>query len=119
MLSFFKNFRAALRGIKVSFLEEWSLRLQIVAAILVLILGWFLSVPKTDLIILIFTITLVITLELTNSVVERILDIIKAEHDPKIKDAKDIMAGAVTFSAFAALGVGIIIFLPYFIDLLQ
>lgn len=113
MLTFFKNLWAALRGLRAAFLEEESLQLQIIAAGGVLALGWFVSVTKTELIILIFTITLVITLELVNSVVERILDMIKSEHHPIVKDAKDIMAGAVTISALAAFTIGIIIFLPH------
>lgn len=119
MLTFLKNFWAALRGIKVAFFEEISFQLQSLAAIVVLIFAFFLGVPKVQIIILLFTICLVLTLELVNSIVERILDIIKAEHDPKIKDAKDIMAGAVTISAMIALIVGILIFGPYLFSLLQ
>ena len=113
MYSFFNNLKSALKGLKVAFFEEKSLQLQFLAAVVVLILSFLLSIPKTQLVVLIFTIALVLSLELTNSVAERILDIIKAEHHPKIKDAKDIMAAAVTISAIAAFIIGAFIFLPY------
>lgn len=118
MLSLLKKFWDALRGIKVALLEESSFQLQIIAAVFVLALGLFLTITKTELIILIFTIALVLGLELANSVVERIFDIVKKEHHPKIKDAKDIMAAAVTISAIAAFIIGILIFLPYLSSLI-
>ena len=74
-----------------------------------------LPVSRSDRATLLLLIGLVLSLELVNSTVERILDIVEERLHPKVKDAKDIMAGAVFIAALTALVVGITILLPYVI----
>lgn len=114
-----QNFLLALRGLKVAIYEEASFRFQLFAGIIIIILMLALPLKVWEQVILIFAITLVLALELTNSIVERILDIIEAEHHPKIQDAKDIMAGAVVLACLGAMAVGIIIFWPYLIEIFR
>ena len=118
MFSFYKKIKDALRGIVVAIYEEQSFRLQIVATIIVVGLIFSLPLSFVEISILVVAIMVVLGLELTNSIVERILDIIEAEHHPKIKDAKDIMAGAVILAACGSFIIGAMILLPYLIKIL-
>lgn len=60
----------------------------------------------------IFAIGLVLAAEAVNSAVERLSDIVQPEKDDRIRDVKDICAGAVLLCAITAAIIGIIIFLP-------
>ena len=53
-----------------------------------------------------------ITLELVNSAIERVVDLVTTEYHPLAQQAKDIAAGAVFLYAIFSIIVGIIIFLP-------
>ena len=50
---------------------------------------------------------------------EKICDIINPEYDSRIKLIKDISAGAVSFAVISSLMVLVIIYYPYFSDLLN
>ena len=52
-------------------------------------------------------------MELANSAVERVTDILKPRIHDYAKEIKDIMAAAVFLASFVAAVVGLIIFLPY------
>ena len=54
-----------------------------------------------------------------NTVAEKICDIINPKYDSRIKLIKDISAGAVSFAVISSLIVLVIIYCPYFSDLLN
>ena len=73
------------------------------------------STPQIILGILLFA--LVISLELVNTAVEAVVDLVTEERKPLAKIAKDTAAGAVLFASLAAVIIGCIIFIPYLADL--
>jgi diacylglycerol kinase len=58
-------------------------------------------------------ICLVFILEMINTIVERLLDVLKPRLHEYVKDIKDIMSAMVLISALSSVAVGLIIFLPY------
>jgi diacylglycerol kinase (ATP) len=56
--------------------------------------------------------------EILNTCIERIMDFISTEQDPKIGVIKDLAAAAVLFAALTAVVAGAIIFIPKIIALL-
>jgi len=56
-------------------------------------------------------------IEITNTAIEKLLDITKPENSKAIEYIKDAMAGAVLITAIIALAVTVLIFLPYFFKL--
>ena len=58
---------------------------------------------------------LVILMEIVNSAVERVTDVLKPRINGYVKEIKDIMAAAVMLASLVALIIGVIIFWPYFI----
>lgn len=110
---FIKSFRHAGRGLLQVFYEEQSFRLQILAAILIIILAIYFKLVAWRWVVLLLIITLVLVLELINSIFERLVDIIKPGVHEYAKSIKDIMAATVLIASIAALIVGIIIFWPY------
>ncbi len=66
----------------------------------------------------IFAIGLVLAGEGINSAIERLSDVVQPERDDRIRDVKDISAGAVLICAITAAIIGIIVILPKLLILL-
>lgn len=107
------SFKYAFEGLLAALKEEPNLKFHFLAGFLVLLLSFIFNISKTDLLIIILVIGLVISIELTNTAIEAVVDrFVESEH-PGAKLAKDISAGAVLVAAGTSVIVGIIIFLPY------
>lgn len=113
---FRKSLKHAIRGVKVVFVSEQSFRIQLFIGVLVLCLGVIFQVRPFEWIVLLLLVGSVLSLELINSVFERMVDSFKPRIHPIVRDIKDIMAGTVFIASLIAAFVGITIFYPY-IDL--
>lgn len=95
-------------------LKGRNFRIQLGIGALALFLGAFLDLGRTDMLVLILTCGLVLSLEATNTAVEEICNKFHPETHPHIALIKNLAAGAVLISAIAATLVGVIVFGPYF-----
>ncbi len=100
----FKNTKYALDGFKHAFKTESSFRLELFSAIFILIGIIFIEVSLIYKLILFVTGILVLIVELINSAIENVVDLVTKEHVPLAKAAKDIGSTAVMF----AIGLHII-----------
>jgi len=116
---FFNSLRIAFWGIRSAFRNERNFRLQFLIALIVIVLMMVLGLDPIEKSILFLTIFVVLSLELINSQIEKILDLIEPEIRQKIKTIKDLSAGAVLFSVFGSIVIGFLIFLPYIIKLIK
>lgn len=105
------SFRHALNGVLLSFKTQRHLRIHFVIAVLVLVAGFVWRLNRTELLILIGAITLVILAELFNTALETVVDLVTPEYHPLAKVAKDVAAGAVLVAAINAALVGTLMFL--------
>ena len=112
------GFSFAWNGLK-EVVKERNFRIHMVATLLVIIAGFFLDLNRLEWIVIILVIGIVLISETFNSVVEQIIDYLKPEIHPKAKIIKDMSAGAVLLAAITAIIVGLTIFLPKIIQLLQ
>ncbi|MEA2088838.1 MAG: diacylglycerol kinase family protein [Patescibacteria group bacterium] len=110
-----KSFIYAFRGLKSAWKSEQNFRFHSMAAILVLLMAVILRVERTDFIILILLIGLVLVLELVNTIFERLIDILKPRIHEYSKEIKNISSSIVLLAAFISVIIGIIIFYPYLI----
>jgi len=110
-----KRFACAWAGIVAAVKKEAHMRIHIASAIVAIIAAAIFHISKLEWLILLLTIGTVITLELVNTAIERVVDLVTADFHPLAKAAKDIAAGAVLVAAVVAVIVGIIIFLPYLV----
>lgn len=111
-----KSFHNAFRGLKYSITRERNFQIELVAAFFVVALIFIFKVKNWEAIVLVLMIMWVIITEMTNTVVERVVDIIKPRVHPYARLIKDIMAAVVLVSSVVAIIIGIIIFYPYFRD---
>ncbi len=111
-----KKFFSAVSGIIIMLREEKSLIVHFLFTAIVIALGLWLNISNTYWAILILTCAMVIGLEIINSGVENLVDMISFKYNLKSKKIKDIMAAAVFISSIFALIIGLVIFIPYLID---
>lgn len=114
---FFQSVRHAVRGVAVVFRHEQSFRLQVVAAACAVALGVVARVPSTHFLILLVMVAAVLSLEIVNSIFERIIDGFKPRVHPIVRDVKDAMAGAVLIVSAVSFLVGVVIFWPFVLKL--
>ena len=110
------SFKYAINGINYVLKTQHNFRIHIVAAITAIILGFILNITKTEWIAIILVISIVLALEIINSAIEMIVDLISPEIQKKAGLIKDMAAGAVLIASIGALIIGIIIFLPKLIN---
>lgn len=107
-----KSFRYAFAGIHTSLKNEPNLRIHTIFATFAIIMGVILGLGTLEWLLLTFTIFYVITLELLNTVIEAVVDLVSPEIRGKAKIAKDVSAACVLMAAFLSVIVGVVLFGP-------
>ena len=87
------------------------MKIHCVMAVLVVIAGIILLSP-VEWCICLGLFGMVMALELVNTAVESVVDLVTSEYKPLAKIAKDTAAGAVLIAAIMAAIAGLIIFVP-------
>lgn len=116
---FRKSFFDALSGLKYAFQNEQNFRAQSVIAFFVLVATFFFPLRQWEIILVITMALVVLVTELLNTAIERFTDLLKPRLHHYVKAVKDIMAGAVLLTSLGALVIGLIIFVPYFIEIFK
>lgn len=106
------SFRLAILGILTAIKQERNVKIHLVITILVIVLGLLNDLAKQEWMFIAVCIGLVISLELINTAIERVVDLVTSEYHPLAKEAKDIAAGAVFVAAILSIVIGGIIFIP-------
>lgn len=92
--------------------SERNFRFHLFAMVVVIIAGFLTGISANEWTILLLAIAAVLSLEMTNSAIERVVDLVTDEFHPLAKRAKDLAAGAVLIAAIFSVIIGLIIFLP-------
>lgn len=107
------SFRCAWRGLKYALKNEQNFQLEILAAVFVISLMFILDVLDWQKVALFLVISMVLVIELINTMLERVVDILKPRVHPYAQFIKDVMAAAVLMASIGAVVIGAIIFYPY------
>ncbi len=99
-------FRVAFSGMVHTFRTQRHMRFHLYVVLVVMLLGLFVNLGLREMLVLIFTISLVIIAEMFNSAIEATVDLVSPNYSPLAKFAKDIAAGAVLITTIIALVVG-------------
>ncbi|MFY9074847.1 diacylglycerol kinase [Malaciobacter mytili] len=94
----FKNTKYALSGLKHALKTESSFRLELFFAIFIIAGIIVIDTSLTNKLILLVSGILVLIIELVNSAIENVVDLVTKEYAPLAKTAKDIGSTAVMFS---------------------
>ena len=109
----FISFKYALNGIYYVFQTSRNFKIQLIFALISLIIGFLFQISKSSYLILIPTIMSVLILEILNTSIETIVDlVIKKEFSNLAKIAKDTSAEAVLLASINSVIIAVYIFIP-------
>ena len=108
--SLFKNTKYALDGLSHALKTESSFRLELICAIFIISMIVYLDISFVNKLILFVTGILVLIVELINSAIENVVDLVTKEVHPLAKNAKDIGSTAVMFSIILHVSCWIMIY---------
>ena len=103
-------FNAAIEGILYTFKFERNMKIHYLLSVVVLIVSLFFDLSKSEMIMLLMSISLVVISEMFNTAIEKTVDMITDEYHVLAKIAKDVAAGGVLVAAFNSVVVGYILF---------
>ncbi|MEN9557817.1 MAG: hypothetical protein RL141_186 [Candidatus Parcubacteria bacterium] len=107
-----RSFSAASRGVGLAFREERTFRVMVAAALLVVALVATLPLQTGERLLLLLLTGSILVLELINSMVERLADLLKPRLSVYVGDVKDLMAGAVLLASVVAAVIAAMVLLP-------
>lgn len=114
-----QSFKYAFNGIYILLKEEHNARIHVFASIIILFAGYFFNLSEYEWIAILFAIGFVISMEIVNSSIENIADFISPAKHESIKKIKDLGAASVLISAIIAASIGLIIFIPKIVELMD
>ena len=108
----FKSFKYAFNGLKTLLLEEHNSRIHLLAAVVAIVAGFYFDISDAEWLFVLVAIGGVFAVELINSAIENLADMVTTEQHPVIKKVKDLAAGGVLIVSIMAFVIGLIIFVP-------
>ena len=108
-----KSFKYAFSGICYVLKTSRNFKIQLIFAIISLMFGFLLKISLSNYVILIAVIMSVLILEILNTSIESIVDlVVKKEFSSLAKISKDTSAGAVLLASINSVIIAIYIFIP-------
>lgn len=108
----YKSFGYAFEGIFTGIKKERNMKIHCLAMLCVVAAGLLLRISISEWCLCLVLFGLILSLELVNTAVEAVVDLVTEEKKPLAKIAKDTAAGAVLIAAIMAAGAGLLIFVP-------
>jgi len=108
-----KSFKYAFSGISYVLKTSRNFKIQLIFAVTSLMIGFLLQISQSNYVILIATIMSVLILEIFNTSIESIVDlVVKKEFSSLAKISKDTSAGAVLLASINSVIIAVYIFVP-------
>ena len=112
MSGLLKSFKWAIEGLKFCVRKEKNFQLHCLAAIIAIAAGFIFKISSAEWMFILICIALVLAVEMMNTAIEHLCNIIHPSVSPSVKIIKDVSAGAVFLVAVMAAVCGAIIFIP-------
>ena len=107
------SFKYALSGISYVLKTSRNFKIQLIFAVIILMVGFLLQISLSNYVMLIATIMSVLILEILNTSIESIVDlVVKKEFSSLAKISKDTSAGAVLLASINSVIIAVYIFVP-------
>ncbi len=107
-----RHVRLSLRTLGYLWREEFSFRVQIVAALILFAVAALVGISRLEWVLLVLAIGAVLATEAINTALEELCDHITPEHHPRIARIKELGASASLIVGIAAAFVAGIIIIP-------
>lgn len=114
-----RSFRYAFAGIHFLISTQPNARVHLIVTFLVIALGIIFRLQVQDWLALCFAVSLVWITEAVNTAIETVVNLTTRDYHPLAKNAKDLAAGAVLIAAITSIVVGLLVFGPPLLALLN
>lgn len=104
--------RHAWNGVYFAVREEKNFRVQLLVYALALVLGIVVRLPAHDLALVVLVSSFILTLEMVNTALEALANIVNPAYQEGLRLVKDVSAGAVFVASAAAVVIGLLLFIP-------
>jgi len=104
------GFKYAVEGVVHVFRTQRHMKFHFLTMVLVLVVSLVAHLKREEILVVMFTITVVLMAEMFNTAVEAVVDLVTQSYHPLAKFAKDIAAGAVLIATLNAIVVGFLLF---------
>lgn len=113
-----RKFGYAFRGLFTSLKEESSLVVHFIIGAIILVMGAILykQMHDYDWMIIVLLIGIIIGMELLNTSIENLVDMISFKYNYNARKIKDVSAAATLILTLIAVVIGLIIFIPKIIN---
>ena len=107
------SFKYAFIGVTTAFREERNMRTHVALGLTAVLLSLFCDLTTIEWLLMLLCVFLVFVMEIWNTVIENVVDLVVDHHfHPIAKKAKDMAAAAVLLTSLFSLIVGGTILLP-------
>lgn len=107
-----QSFYFAACGVLAFFKKETNGQIQLLSALAITAAGFYFKISSVEWCIQTLCIVLVLSLEMMNTAIEKLIDSHTTDYKPEIKFIKDVSAGAVLTAAVATVIIAGLIYLP-------
>lgn len=116
-LPLYRTFSCAWQGIVYAWKSQRNLKIHIWFASAAIVLGVVLNVSEAAWIGILLCIIVVMSLEVVNTAIESVVDLVSPEWTELAKRAKDCAAGAVFLASIGSLVIAALIYIPRIVSL--
>lgn len=114
-----KSFKYAIEGIRLAYKYNRNIWIHSVFAVIAILLSLVLRISWVEFGLILVVILVVFVAEMVNTAIEEMVDLIVQEHREQARIAKDVAAGMVLIAAIGSVVIGVVIFLPYILNLIS
>jgi len=107
------SFKYAINGLKETLIFERNFKIMLLFALVAVFLMFYFPTSRTEKAVIATAIFAVLTLELVNIVIERLLNFLQIEYSEEVRIIKDLMAAIVLLASLGAVVIGLIVFWPH------
>ncbi len=114
-----RSFRHAIEGIAIILRTQHNAWIHAIATVVVCIAGSWFGLARSEWCLVVLAIISVWTAEALNTALELLADVASPTFHPMVKKAKDVAAGAVLITALGSAIIGVLVFGPHLLNLLE
>ena len=114
-----RSFKYALNGVFTALTICRNLKIHYFMALLAIVAGFYFDIERLEFAVVLIIITLVVTLEMMNTALEKAVDLLTEKYHILALIAKDISAGAVLIASIVAFIIGALIYGPHLMELFR
>lgn len=110
------SFKNAFAGLKYAFTSQPNFKIHFSLSLLAILAGFWLGVSFFEMTILVLTIVFGLAVEMVNTAIESVTDLVTDQWHQEAKIAKDVSAGMMLLTAIGATLVALLILGPKIIE---